>query len=240
MMFRSLVLIVTAAVLMSCTALDGVVSDLTGFTGGDPVCLSCPTPENTVCAQCPTCPPTATRLPSTATATAVPSATPTTTATKAPTLTLTPTRTFTVTQTPTRTLTLTPTRTPTTAIMPYILQANSPAYINNFVHPDKGCDWIGVAGQVFDRSGKPVKNLVLLVEGTLGDRVLEVVGLTGATLPYGEGGYEIVLGSKAVASTGKLFITLYDLGGTALTQRTPFNTFAECNKNLIIINFKQR
>ncbi|MDZ4158731.1 MAG: hypothetical protein U1B80_02980, partial [Anaerolineaceae bacterium] len=134
----------------------------------------------------------------------------------------------------------TPTRTPTTAIMPYILQANSPAYINNFVHPDKGCDWIGVAGQVFDRSGKPVKNLVLLVEGTLGDRVLEVVGLTGATLPYGEGGYEIVLGSKAVASTGKLFITLYDLGGTALTQRTPFNTFAECNKNLIIINFKQR
>lgn len=124
--------------------------------------------------------------------------------------------------------------------MPYIVQPNTPLYIQNFAHPELGCSWSGVAGQIFDRAGKPIANMVLVAEGTLDNQDIEVLGLTGLNSAYGPGGFEVVLANRTFNSTNSLALTLYDLAGTALSAPVPFSTYADCAKNLVIINFKQK
>ena len=170
--------------------------------------------------------------------TLTPSITPTRTKTTAPTKTLTPTKSLTPTKTFTPTKTLTPTQTATP--MPYTLQVEAPVYIKNFVHTDDGCDWLGVAGQVFDANGDPVLNLVLVATGTLNGKNLNLTAVTGIPEAdvYGPGGYEIQLAGEALASNQSLTIQVYDLQGNALSEAFVFDTYADCTKNLAIINFK--
>jgi hypothetical protein len=161
-----------------------------------------------------------------------------------PTLTATITRTPTLTNTPTPTNTPVPTETATptaTAIpMPYGVQPNTPLYLQNFAHPNLSCNWLGVAGQVFDKSGKPLSGLVVVVDGAQSGKAFEQIGLTGKALAYGDGGYELVLGNQAVSSAGPFTITLFDVGGTALSDPFSFNSFTDCKKNLVLINFVAR
>lgn len=98
---------------------------------------------------------------------------------------------------------------------------------------------MGVAGQVFSTAGKPVNNLVVVLEGTLDGQIVDKVGMTGLAKDYGAGGYEIVFSDKAAASSGSLFATLYDLSGNSLSYPVAFDTFADCKKNLVLVNFKQ-
>jgi hypothetical protein len=101
---------------------------------------------------CPTCP-------------APPTATNTPQVTSTPTLTRTPT------------LTLTPTPIP----WQYIKQANSPLYMQNFAHTAEGCNWLGIAGQVFTTSGKTINNIVVNVSGTLNGKALDLLGMSGTS-----------------------------------------------------------
>ncbi|MDK2981311.1 MAG: hypothetical protein PWQ55_1658 [Chloroflexota bacterium] len=172
------------------------------------------------------------------TGTAVNTATSTTINTQTPTLTRTPVRTAMPAYTSTPVHTATPIHTATP--MPYTLQVEAPVYIKNFVHTDAGCDWLGVAGQVFGEDGEPVINLVLVVSGTLNGSPLNLTAVTGIPEAdvYGPGGYEIQLASQAVASSDSLNIQVYDLAGNALSAPYVFDTYAACTKNLAIINFK--
>jgi hypothetical protein len=140
---------------------------------------------------------------------------------------------------PTVTPSFTPT--PTTTPLTFALQSGSPSYVTNFVHTGKGCNWSGVAGQVFDNDGNPLSNYVIKVTGKYKGVAVSLVAMTGMVsgTPYGPGSYEVVLGSSAVDSTGLLFIQLFDPNGKALTEKISFNTYADCKKNLAIINFKQ-
>ncbi len=170
------------------------------------------------------------------TATAAETLTPSFTPTK--TLTRTPTKTY----TPTKTLTPTKTATPihTATPMPYTLQVEAPVYIKNFAHIDAGCDWLGVAGQVFDANGDPVLNLVLVAAGILNGKTINLTAVTGIPEAdvYGPGGYEIQLAGEALASSQSLSIQVYDLQGNALSEAYVFDTYADCTRNLAIINFK--
>lgn len=187
-------------------------------------------PTSTAQSSCPVNPPVPTcPVPATATKTPAVSSTPTVTFT--PTITLTPTITVTATRT------FTPTATATTAPKVYLPQATFPVYEQNFAHPEKGCNWMGAAGQVFDKNGKPVTNLVVSITGTLSSSSVDMLGLTGTSKIYGAGGYEIVFSNSVAASKGTLFISVFDLAGNALTDTIPFNTVASCKKNLIIMNF---
>ena len=131
------------------------------------------------------------------------------------------------------------TTTPTPSI---ILQTGSPAYIQNFVHTEEGCAWLGVAGQVFDTKGKPINNLVVNVKGTLGSDTIDKIGVTGIPEAnfYGPGGYEIKIGDKPISTVNTLSINVLDLNGMILSKRVTFNTYSDCKKNLIIINFKMK
>jgi hypothetical protein len=54
---------------------------------------------------------------------------------------------------------------------------------------------------------------------------------------YGPGGYEIQLSKQPYQTNGSLNIQVFDLNANALTDPLFFNTSADCEKNLVIINF---
>jgi protocatechuate 3,4-dioxygenase beta subunit len=112
----------------------------------------------------------------------------------------------------------------------------------NFAHTDAGCNWQGVAGQIFDASGNPVSNYILKITGTYNGAPFNQIGITGmvAGNPYGVGGYEIVLGNKAIASVDLLTIQVFDSKGNPVTNPLPFSTSASCSQNLVLINFKAK
>lgn len=171
---------------------------------------------------------------STATLTIIPTQTQTPTQTTTPTKTLPPTKTA----TPTRTATPTKTSNP----MPFQTQSESPVYIENFAHPEAACNWMGVAGQVFGTKGDPILNLVITVKGELNQTNVDFVGVTGIPQAdiYGPGGYEVVLADIPLPSDQNLTIQVFDLAGQPLSEAVPFSTYADCTKNLIIINFQTK
>ncbi len=134
--------------------------------------------------------------------------------------------------------TATPEATPIPFDATYVLQPGSPVYLDNFAHLSEGCDWQGVAGQVFDASGEPVKNLIVKVFGSWNELEIANIGVTGmvAGSPYGPGSYEIVLGKKAVDSTAPLFLQVFDEVQKPLTEPFSIVTSSDCKKNLLIVN----
>ena len=68
-------------------------------------------------------------------------------------------------------------------------QDGSPTYEINTVHTDAGCNWLGVAGQIFDIEGIPVSGILIDAGGTLEDQEISGLSLSGTAPAYGEGGY---------------------------------------------------
>jgi len=165
---------------------------------------------------------------------------PTLTSTSTPTATATRTPTATATRTPTATATRTPTVTPSPTPMPYAVQTGSPVFMANFAHTDAACNWEGIAGQVFDKSGNPVLNYVVKVTGTYNSKSVSLLSVSGTVTnnPYGPGSYEIVLGTTALNSTNLLSIQVFDAAGNAISNAVKFSTYSDCSKNLVIMNFK--
>lgn len=129
--------------------------------------------------------------------------------------------------------------TPTQSFPIYVLQPGSPASLDNFANPEEGCNWQGVAGQVFDENGEPINNLVVRVSGVWNGNVISKTSVTGtpAGSPYGPGGYEIVLGNQAVDSNTPLALQVFNNDQEPLTEPLYIVTNAGCNENLLIVNF---
>ena len=51
--------------------------------------------------------------------------------------------------------------------------------------------------------------------------------------------YEFVLGDTPIPSTQLLWVQLFDQAMLPLSEQINFDTFEECDKNLILINFNQ-
>jgi hypothetical protein len=68
---------------------------------------------------------------------------------------------------------------------------------------------------------------------------IENITMTGLALQYGQGGFEITLSNEPVASENTLWLQLLDQQNLPLSPRIYFSTYAECDKNLIIIYFDQ-
>ena len=123
--------------------------------------------------------------------------------------------------------------------MPYEIQQGDPSYIKNIGHPDLGCNWMGVAGQATGMSGAPVVGLFVQLGGTLQGQPLDRLSMTGTATQYGSGGYEFTLGDKPVATNDTLWVQLFDQGMLPLSEKIPFNTVDDCEKNLVLVNFRQ-
>jgi hypothetical protein len=183
--------------------------------------------------QTPT--PTATILPQPATWT--PTLTPKLlpSRTKAPTWTsvamlITPTHTLTPTDTPvTDTATITSTAMPAAADITHLASTTK--------HPDLACKWLGIGGTVLDVNKKPLPFQTIQLGGTLSSKAVTGQVLSGQNAAYGTSGFEIKLADSAVDSTQTLWVQLFDNNGKALTEKIYFDTFSDCQKNLVMIVF---
>ncbi len=174
-------------------------------------------------------------------------------ATLPPTWTPSPSPTLPATATPPPAATATPvvepaTATPTPAVsptpMPYGLQPGSPAYLTSTIwHPDEGCNYLGVAGQLLDTNGQPLVGLpvAIKVEGTLADAPVQFVAIPGTAPHVGPAGFEITLADHPIASQHTLYIQVVDLNNFfPLSEPVYFDTHDTCEENVVLINFQRR
>jgi hypothetical protein len=190
----------------------------------------------------PTMPVLATALPGTATPLRLPPTwTPTLPPTEAPPLPNTP---ISATTPAESTSTASPlplfTDEPVNQNLPYAIEGEPAAMANTVFHPGEGCDWQGVAGRVVDLQGRPMVGVVVKLTGLYGGRTIDMTTLSGgAAAWYGASGYEFILGDKPVSSNAMLAVQLVDQALMPLSNRVIFHTYETCDKNLILINFKQ-
>lgn len=126
--------------------------------------------------------------------------------------------------------------------MPFVLKGGKVAAIENFAYPEAGCDWMGVAGRVFDLRDSVILGQQVQLGGVLpgapgpGDFSLT---LTGLATRYGAGFYEFTLANRPIASSGTLWLQVLDQQGLPMSDKVYFDTYAECDKNLILVDFEQ-
>ncbi|KAF0110230.1 MAG: hypothetical protein FD147_1779 [Chloroflexi bacterium] len=129
--------------------------------------------------------------------------------------------------------------TESSAIYPFVLQG-APAEVRSVVfRPETGCEWQGVAGQVVDLQGKPKLQIAVALKGVFNGKTVDMKTISGTHTVYGESGYEFQLSNVPIQSSGSLSIQLIDQSFLPLSDKVIFNTYATCDKNLILINFKQ-
>lgn len=167
-----------------------------------------------------------------------PSWTPTATI-ELPTKTPRPTNTPLITDTPPGMQPPTATVTSTPAPFNFAIQQGSPVAIPNLFYPDLGCSWMGVGGQVLDMSGGAVIGLTVRLQGTLNGKTLDLVTLTGVNQAYGDGGFEFKLADTPLDSHNAVYIQLFDQADLPMSDKIYFDTYNDCQKNLIVINIVQ-
>jgi hypothetical protein len=135
---------------------------------------------------------------------------------------------------------ITPLPTDPNALFPFAVKSQPVAMANTVFRPDSNCNWQGVAGRVEDLQGRPVVGILIRLTGVYNGKTVEMTTLSGgAQAWYGESGYEFQLGQKAIDSVSALSVQLTDQGLLPISDRVIFNTYSTCDKNLILINFKQ-
>ena len=123
---------------------------------------------------------------------------------------------------------------------PYAIEGSPAAMANTIFHPGDGCNWQGLAGRVVDLQGRAVIGVVVRVTGIYDGSTVEVNIPTGSAAAwYGESGYEFVLGEKPLNSNASLAVQLFDAAMQPISNRVTFSTYSACDKNLVIINFRQ-
>lgn len=134
---------------------------------------------------------------------------------------------------------LVPTETPFVGYYAFAIQNEPNTITSTIFKPDLECNWTGVAGQVFDLQGRPVKGIRVWLKGTFDNKSIDYLGLTLESSPYGPSGFEFTLGETPKNTTEKLYLQLLDQAGIPISDRVYFDTFEDCDKNLVLINFRQ-
>ncbi len=169
-----------------------------------------------------------------------PTWTPVVTATEVPTFTPVPTKTATLSATeivakgPTPTATEAP-----VSLYVFDLDGTPAGFDASVLYPERDCQWLGVGGQVLDMKNHPVIGITVQIGGTLGTDVIDQTSLTGLALKYGDAGYEFDIARQPVATTQTMWVRLIDQARLPLSPKVIFDTYPECQRNLIIINFRQ-
>ncbi|MCW5875512.1 MAG: hypothetical protein KIS85_01400 [Anaerolineales bacterium] len=139
---------------------------------------------------------------------------------------------------PTATPEAEPTATPQPVISFGLQPGDNPSFLNSTIfYPERECNFMAVAGQVFEEGG-PIAGLQVRVTGSLNGEPVDKTGLTGAASQYGGGQYyEVQLADQPIASSNALQVTLLDAEGQPISAAHSFSTSASCEENLVMINF---
>jgi len=176
-----------------------------------------------------------------------PTWTPTPTVVLSPTATLLPTIEVPPTITPANfvpsTDTPVPSKTPTLTPTPKApFSAASVNAIESLLIPhllNASCSWQGVGGTVDDQNSSPIIGIVVRLAGKLDGKTVELTTVSGVSPEYGKSGFEFVLGDIPVDSRDTLYVQLLDQAGLPLSDRIYFDTFSDCDRNLVLVRFKK-
>ena len=177
--------------------------------------------------------------------TPIPTLEATTTNTPIPTITIAPTNTPALlvppTNTPKPTATPTLTKAPTLTPTPKApFSFGDPVYVaSTIMHPEQGCNWLGVGGTVDDQNNSPIVGIVIRLTGRLDGKNIDMTNLSGINLEYGKSGFEFFLGTVPLNSRDDLYVQLLDQAGLPLSERVYINTYNDCEKNLVLVRFKK-
>ncbi len=119
----------------------------------------------------------------------------------------------------------------------FAVQTGTPVGLPNWAHAEAGCNWMGIAGQIFDLTGTPAINFVVEAGGTLEGNPVLGLSLTGLNSVYGPGGFEVYLANHITASQNTVWIEIKDTQGKLVSERIYLSTYNDCNQNLILLNF---
>ena len=121
----------------------------------------------------------------------------------------------------------------------YAIQPGTPIAMSGFPHPELGCNWMGVGGQVFASSANPVIDLVVQLSGKIGGQDVNVLSVTGSATMWGEGGYELKIADRPIESSGTLWLQFYNLSGNPVSNPIYLTTYNDCTRNSILVNLIQ-
>lgn len=146
----------------------------------------------------------------------------------------TPTSTPTDTPTPTPTPGPSPTATNTRSAYQFTRHPSSPMYLQNFANA-AGCNWLGIAGLVYDTEGNPTGagNYRVHVWGSGIDERPPV----GGAPAYGPSGWEQFLFNAPTIRDYN--VQLETANGTPVSEVYSVQSRASCNQNLIQFDFVQ-
>lgn len=171
---------------------------------------------------------------STPTPTSTPTETPEETEESEEEPTATPTEKVSETTTPTATVTATSEADDETqADYEYILRDGDIEYVSNFAN-DAGCDWMGIAGQVFDAEGEPVNGLYVHVTDS---EDFDIRVKSGDTPVYGDSGWEVYLADQP--TEGMYTVQLETEDGEQISEEVSIQTTDSCDMNLVLLVFEQ-
>ncbi len=121
----------------------------------------------------------------------------------------------------------------------FVPQKGTPIGIQNFVQLDKGCNWSGIGGQVFSRSGTPLTGLVIKLTGKLEGQNILYYAVTGGSLQFGPGGFLIDLTDHPVASKYTATLQVLEITGAEKSAPIPLITYGDCSHNLLLVNIRE-
>jgi hypothetical protein len=116
----------------------------------------------------------------------------------------------------------------------FVKDAESPIYLQNYAN-NAGCNWLGIAGEVFDLQGDPVpvgEYQVHVWESGIDNRVM-----VGGAPVYGPSGYEQFLFDSPRVEDHKLQLETRD--GRPVSPIYEVQTRATCHENLLYFVFIQ-
>jgi hypothetical protein len=99
----------------------------------------------------------------------------------------------------------------------------------------EGCKWSSIAGMVVDAAGKPVSGIAISVQG--GSGTIDETQYSGSEKRFGEGGFEIFLGSQPRADDYTL--TVLGKTGAPLSAAVTVRTRTGCAENVVLVTFVQ-
>ena len=120
---------------------------------------------------------------------------------------------------------------PTRSNYPFALQNNEIVYTQYFF--SETCNWLGIAGQVLDKSGNHILGLPVVLNG---GGFQNVVTYSGDAPAYGKSGWEHFIDNQV--KEGDFTIQLYDNQGQPISDQVQVHTRADCRTNLIVLIFE--
>lgn len=134
------------------------------------------------------------------------------------------------------TATITPTPLPPVT---FFIQTGTPLGVANFLAPEMGCNWMGIAGQVFGLDSVPEDGMVIQLQGAIEGRSIDDMAVTQVIPALGPGAYQFIIADHPIESNGSLWIQVFDQAGVPKTGKILLLTYADCEHNLVLVNFAE-